>query len=86
MGSKSGCPTAGSGLKSNRRLSGRDRLSLVVAYDPNFETLVDPRAFCSEEEAPCDEPITCGDYLLWRFGKAFSYRRRDEGVSLASAD
>ena len=66
--------------------SGRDRLSLVVAYDPNFETLVDPRAFCSEEEVPCDEPITCGDYLLWRFGKAFSYRRRDEGVSLASAD
>ena len=55
--------------------SGRERLSLVLAYDPNFETLVDPRAFCAEGEAPCDEPITCGDYLLWRFGKAFSYRR-----------
>ena len=55
--------------------SGRERLSLVLAYDPNFETLVDPRAFCAEGEAPRDEPITCGDYLLWRFGKAFSYRR-----------
>ena len=56
--------------------SGRERLSLVLAYDPNFETLVDPRVFCAEGEAPRDEPITCGDYLLWRFAKAFSYRRQ----------
>ena len=55
--------------------SGRERLSLVLAYDPNFETLVDPRAFCAEGEEPRDEPITCGDYLLWRFRKAFSYRQ-----------
>ena len=55
--------------------SGRERLSLVLAYDPNFETLVDPGVFCAEGEAPRDEPITCGDYLLWRFRKAFSYRR-----------
>ena len=55
--------------------SGRERLSLVLAYDPNFETLVDPQSFCGEGEAPRDEPITCGDYLLWRFRKAFSYRR-----------
>ena len=55
--------------------SGRERLSLVLAYDPNFETLVDSRAFCAEGETPHDAPITCGDYLLWRFAKAFSYRR-----------
>ena len=55
--------------------SGRERLSLVLAYDPNFETLVDPRVFCAEGETPRDEPITCGDYLLWRFRKAFSYRQ-----------
>ena len=55
--------------------SGRERLSLVLAYDPNFETLVDPRAFCAQGEEPHDEPITCGDYLLWRFRKAFSYRQ-----------
>ena len=55
--------------------SGRERLSLVLAYDPNFQTLVDPRAFCADGETPYDEPITCGDYLLWRFGKAFSYRQ-----------
>ena len=55
--------------------SGRERLSLVLAYDPNFETLVDPNAFCADGETPHEEPITCGDYLLWRFRKAFSYRR-----------
>ena len=55
--------------------SGRERLSLVLAYDPNFETLVDPQAFCAEDETPHDEPIACGDYLLWRLRKAFSYRR-----------
>ena len=55
--------------------SGRERLSLVLAYDPSFETLVDPRAFCAEGERPHDEPIACGDYLLWRFRKAFSYRQ-----------
>ena len=55
--------------------SGRERLSLVLAYDPNFETLVDPRAFCADGETPHDAPITCGDYLMWRFAKAFSYRR-----------
>jgi len=55
--------------------SGRERLSLVLAYDPNFETLVDARAFCAADESPHDAPITCGDYLLWRFGKAFSYRQ-----------
>jgi len=55
--------------------SGRERLSLVLAYDPNFETLVDASAFCAAGESPRDEPITCGDYLLWRFAKAFSYRQ-----------
>ena len=55
--------------------SGRERLSLVLAYDPNFETLVDPRSFCAAGETPHDEPITCGDYLTWRFAKAFAYRR-----------
>ena len=55
--------------------SGRERLSLVLAWDPNFETLVDPRTFCADGETPHDEPITCGDYLLWRFRKAFSYRQ-----------
>lgn len=55
--------------------SGRERLSLVVAYDPSGETLIDPAVVCAAGEEPKFEPITCGDYLTWRFGKAFSYRR-----------
>lgn len=55
--------------------SGRERLSLVVAYDPNYESLVDPRVACGQGEAPRHEPITCGDYLMWRFKKAFAYRQ-----------
>ena len=55
--------------------SGRERLSLVLAYDPDFETLIDPATFPARGEDEDDPPITCGDYLLWRFGKAFSYRQ-----------
>jgi len=52
--------------------SGRERLSLVLAFDPNPETIIDA------SEIPGlvakDDAITCGDYLQWRFAKAFSYR------------
>lgn len=53
--------------------SGRERLSLVLAWDPNPETMIDPASTGRSGEAP----ITCGDYLLWRFGKAFAYRSGD---------
>ena len=26
-------------------------------------------------EKNLSDPITCGEYLIWRFGKAFSYRK-----------
>ena len=53
--------------------SGRERLSLVVAYDPDYETLVDPAVACRAGEAPKYEPIRCGDYLQWRFSRSFRY-------------
>lgn len=55
--------------------SGRERLSLVAAYDPNYETLIDPAMVCRAGETPHYAPITCGDYLMWRFKKAFAYRQ-----------
>jgi isopenicillin N synthase-like dioxygenase len=55
--------------------SGRERLSLVLAYDPNFETQIDARDFCPDGESPVEAAIACGDYLLWRFEKAFAYRQ-----------
>jgi isopenicillin N synthase-like dioxygenase len=49
-----------------------DRLSLVLAFDPNPETSIDPRALFPAADGP--EPITCGDYLDGRFDRAFVYR------------
>ncbi len=54
--------------------SGSERLSLVLAFDPDPETLIDAREIFGEDHEAGEEPITCGDYLVWRFGKAFSYR------------
>lgn len=55
--------------------SGRERLSLVLAYDPNPETVIDARHVFGASHEPREDAITCGDYLTWRFGKAFAYRK-----------
>ena len=57
--------------------SSQERLSLVLAYDPDPETVIDAREVFGADYVPEEEPTTCGDYLVWRFGKAFSYRRED---------
>ena len=54
--------------------SGRERMSLVLAWDPNPETMIDPGQVPGAGPDR-EEPITCGDYLIWRFGKAFAYRK-----------
>ncbi len=59
--------------------SGRERLSLVLAFDPDPETIIDAREVQGGAHQPAEEPITCGDYLLWRFAKAFSYRSETQG-------
>ncbi len=58
--------------------SGRERLSLVLAFDPDPDTVIDARAIYGPNYAAKEEPITCGDYLVWRFGKAFAYREVSE--------
>lgn len=55
--------------------SGRERLSLVLAFDPNPETPIDPRAIFGADHAPHEAATTCGDYLVERFARAFAYRR-----------
>jgi len=57
--------------------SGRERVSLVLAYDPDPDTMIDARDVFGAHHATAPEPITCGDYLVWRFGKAFDYRKED---------
>lgn len=64
--------------------SGRERMSLVVGYDPNYESLVDPAVMCRDaDDEPKYQPITVGDYLMWRFEKAFAYRKADGGETHA---
>jgi isopenicillin N synthase-like dioxygenase len=56
--------------------SGRERLSLVLAHDPDPRTVIDPRAVFGPHRGTREPPITCGEYLEWRFAKAFAYRRK----------
>jgi len=56
--------------------SGRERLSLVLAYDPNPETMIDAKEVFGPDYGPKESPINCGDYLVWRFAKAFAYRNK----------
>jgi isopenicillin N synthase-like dioxygenase len=51
-----------------------DRLSLVLAFDPNPETMIDAGELFPDVSDGA-EPVTCGDYLDWRFTRAFAYRR-----------
>jgi isopenicillin N synthase-like dioxygenase len=60
----------------NRR--GLDRHSMVLAFDPDFDTIVDPVATCGPSEQPKYDPVSCGEYVLSRFDAAFAYRQRNE--------
>jgi isopenicillin N synthase-like dioxygenase len=53
--------------------SGKERLSLVLAFDPDPETRIDAQEVFPDRE-PLEPAINCGDYLIWRFGKSFNYR------------
>jgi isopenicillin N synthase-like dioxygenase len=52
-----------------------ERYSMAIAWDPNFETLVDPAEVFPESESVHYEPVQCGDYVLSRFDASFSYRK-----------
>ena len=55
--------------------SGKERLSMVLAFDPNPETVIDAREIFGKNHVAKEETTTCGDYLDWRFKKAFAYRK-----------
>ena len=56
--------------------SGRERLSLAVFVDPNYETMIDPQDVCREGDEASYPPVLCGDYVLKRYDHAFAYRRK----------
>ena len=57
--------------------STEERLSLVLAFDPNPETMIDANDIYGSGHQANQPAISCGDYLVWRFGKAFSYRNKN---------
>jgi isopenicillin N synthase-like dioxygenase len=54
--------------------SGRARYSVGVFFDPAFDTVIDPRELCPPDPA-LYPPVTCGEYIVGRLDKAFSYRK-----------
>lgn len=57
---------------------GAERHSMVLAFDPDFETVVDPSIACGPGETPKYAPVSCGDYVLGRFDAAFAYRKAQQ--------
>ena len=55
--------------------SGKERLLMVLTFDPDPETIIDPKDIFGNDFKGGEKSITCGEYLIWRFGKAFSYRK-----------
>jgi isopenicillin N synthase-like dioxygenase len=58
--------------------SGKERMSLVLAFDPNPETMIDAAEVHGLAHQSGQAPISCGDYLAWRFAKAFAYRDKNQ--------
>jgi len=56
--------------------SGRERYSIPVFYDPDYETIVECLPNCaSEGNAARYPPIVAGDYITARYDGTYSYRR-----------
>jgi len=54
--------------------SGRARYSMALFFDPAFDTVIDPRDLRPDGPA-LYPPVTCGEYIVSRFNKAFTYRQ-----------
>lgn len=54
--------------------SGRARQSIAVFFDPNFHTVVDPRDLLDDPSEARHPPISCGEWIVGRFNKAFKHR------------
>jgi isopenicillin N synthase-like dioxygenase len=57
--------------------SGRARYSIALFFDPAFDTVIDPRDL-HLDGAAIYPPVTCGEYIVSRFNKAFTHRRSEQ--------
>lgn len=53
--------------------SGRERLSIAVFVDPDFDTPIEPVVLPGDTARYA--PTTCGEYILGRFDASFAYRQ-----------
>jgi len=57
--------------------SGRERYSIPVFYDPDFETIVECLPNCSGPANPPKHPRTiAGEYITAQYDKAYAYRQK----------
>lgn len=55
--------------------TGQERYSIPLFFDPNFDTVIDPRdANLPGGEQPRYEPVLAGHHVLKRFNESFKYR------------
>ena len=54
--------------------SGKERYSMVLFYDPDPSTVIDPSHLnLPDDIEPKHPPVTCGNYIKERFTEAFKY-------------
>ena len=57
--------------------SGRERYSMAVFFDPNYDAVVDPMELLGAGDAPPKyQPIVAGEHVRARFDAAFAYRQK----------
>jgi isopenicillin N synthase-like dioxygenase len=57
--------------------SGRERYSIPVFYDPDFDTVVECLPNCASESNPPKYPRTvAGEYITGKYDDAYAYRKR----------
>jgi isopenicillin N synthase-like dioxygenase len=56
--------------------SGRERLSIAMFVDPDFDTPIVP--VTAPNEAAKYPEVSCGDYIAKRFDKSFAYRQKGD--------
>lgn len=56
--------------------SGRERYSMALFFDPDFDTEIACIETCTDDrDPPRYPPVKCGDYIVGRFNNVFEYRK-----------
>ncbi|SDI38700.1 isopenicillin N synthase family dioxygenase [Pseudomonas panipatensis] len=56
--------------------SGHERYSIATFFDPDYQSVVDPRDLGIADEASRYAPVKAGDYILGRIDQSMAYRKK----------